>query len=126
MPGSLAILFSEGEAQEKATDEFIDNMITMEDGIAGDFANGGPFINGDRPGLLDVMMGSCYNGLKTLGDVPGVELLDKERMPVMSAAVAAFVGLETSTVIPYDELMELHWVIREKGLAVASSSSSRA
>lgn len=120
-PSSYEILFSEGEAHEKATKEFIEHMITMEDGLAGDFANGGPFISGEKPGLLDVIMGSCSNGLKALGAVPGVELLDKERMPVLSAAVAAFVALEAITVIPYDELLELHWDIREKGLAMRLS-----
>ncbi|ONK73866.1 uncharacterized protein A4U43_C03F380 [Asparagus officinalis] len=123
MPTSFAIMFSEGEAQEKATEEFIEHMRTMEDGIAVDFANGGPFINGKEPGLLDVVMGSCSNGLKALGAVPGVQMLDKERMPVLSSAIEAFIGLETSTVIPYDELLELHWVLREIGLATASSKA---
>lgn len=116
MPTSFAILFSQGIAQENATKEFVDYLTAMEDGIGEDFSRAGPFINGKTPGLLDVMMGSCYNGLKTLGGVPGVELLDEERMPVLSSAVAAFIRLETSTVIPYEELMELHWAIREKGL----------
>ena len=68
LSATLAILGSEGEAKEKAAKEYMEHMSTLENGIAKDLSSWGTFIHGERPGLLDVIVSSCYSGLK---DSPG-------------------------------------------------------
>lgn len=114
VPTSFAIIQSEGEALQRANNKFIAHMTTLEDGIARDVPDRGAFINGDRPGIIDLIMGSCSNGMRTLEEVAGVELLQKDRMPILSSSMANFGELEIATAIPFDKLVQLHWDMREK------------
>ncbi|XP_073105213.1 uncharacterized protein [Elaeis guineensis] len=69
LPTSSAIIQSHGEVQEKATKEYIENLSTRENGIHNDLPSIGPFINGEKPGLLDVIMGSYSKGIRVLADL---------------------------------------------------------
>ena len=69
LPTSSAIIQSHGEVQEKATKEYIENLSTLENGIHNDLPSIGPFINGEKPGLLDVIMGSYSKGIRVLADL---------------------------------------------------------
>ncbi|KAG1366450.1 Glutathione transferase GST 23 [Cocos nucifera] len=71
MPTSHAIILSDGEAQMKATKEFIG-------GIQKDLPSNGPFINGEKPGLLDVIVGAFSAAFRVVEDLVGVEVMDKE------------------------------------------------
>ncbi|URE05245.1 Glutathione S-transferase [Musa troglodytarum] len=94
-PPASGIRRSEGDARKKAEEEFVANLITMEDGIREElWSAGGSFINGEKPGLLDVIMGSCYKGLKYLEDVAGVKLAEKDRTPLLCSCMEAFVELD--------------------------------
>ncbi|WOL18116.1 glutathione S-transferase U10 [Canna indica] len=58
VPTSYAIIGAQGEALDKAVKEFIEQLIILENGIKEDFPEEGPFINGDSPGLLDIILSS--------------------------------------------------------------------
>ncbi|XP_008802611.2 glutathione S-transferase U10 isoform X1 [Phoenix dactylifera] len=123
MPISYAIILSDGEAQVKATEEFIEHMSTLEKGIQNDLPSNGPFINGEKPGLLDVIVGACSAGFRVLADLVGVEVLDKEKVPLLHSSVASFIDLEVikDTAIPYEKLLERVHTMREKALASTKS-----
>lgn len=104
-PTSYAIMQSEGEAQEKAKKEAIEHLITLEEGIFKDFPNKGPFINGEEPGLIDIILGASSTGMEVLGTLAGTDLLEKT--PRLSSAAKAFAEYEVAkdTIIPYDKLL---------------------
>ncbi|XP_008784133.2 glutathione S-transferase U10-like [Phoenix dactylifera] len=116
-----AITESEGEAQEKATKELIEHLATLENGCRKDLSSKGPFINGEKPGLLDVIIGSSSSGFRVLVDLVGMELLEKEKLPLLHSCVASFVDLEVTkdTVIPHEKMTGLILAVREKALASA-------
>ncbi|WOL05537.1 hypothetical protein Cni_G14266 [Canna indica] len=94
VPLTYAIRSSEGYAKKKAAEEFMAHLITMENGVREELWSEGPFVNGDEPGLLDVIMGSCYRGLRYLEDAQGVKLVEKEKTPLLCSSMDAFLELD--------------------------------
>ncbi|KAJ8506247.1 hypothetical protein OPV22_007133 [Ensete ventricosum] len=95
VPPTYDIRRSEGDARKKAEEEFVANLITMENGVREElWSAGGSFIDGEKPGLIDVIMGSCYKGLKYLEDVAGVKLVEKDRTPLLCSCMEAFAQLD--------------------------------
>ncbi|XP_073010509.1 glutathione S-transferase U10-like [Typha latifolia] len=124
IPCSYAIMRTAGEAQEKATEEFIEHLNTVENGIKKDFPKSeGPFINGDSPGFLDLIIGSSGSGFRVLTEIAGKELLEKERMPVLYTCLSSFANLPVAedVLAPYEKLLPRILALREKALAAAQS-----
>ncbi|KAJ4812786.1 Glutathione S-transferase [Rhynchospora pubera] len=95
MPVSYAIIQSEGEVQKKAIEEFLCHFKTLEDGINKDIHLQGPFVHGEKPGILDVILGTCGAGLKHFEQIlPGVKLLDKELVPQLCSTMDAYAELD--------------------------------
>ncbi|OAY70740.1 glutathione S-transferase U10-like [Ananas comosus] len=94
VPGGYAIRNSEGEARKKAAEEFVDSLIILEEGLRKDLYTGVPFIHGERPGLLDVILSGSHSTFNYLGGLAGVKLLEKERMPILCSSLDAFVELD--------------------------------
>ncbi|KAJ3700558.1 hypothetical protein LUZ61_004263 [Rhynchospora tenuis] len=119
-PCSYTILFTVGEALEKAIEEFTRNLATLEEGIGKDFANAGkPFIHGAKPGLLDIIMGSSSGGIRLLADLTGKELIDKDKVPLVYSSVHSFESLPIAkeTQVPYEQLLSRVLAKREKAFA---------
>ncbi|KAF3339675.1 glutathione S-transferase U9-like protein [Carex littledalei] len=103
VPVIYAIRSTEGEAQNKAVEEFLGHFKTLEDGINKDVHVPGPFIHGGEPGLLDVILGSAKNGFQHLEQMlAGVKLLDKEHTPLLCSLMDAYAEL---AVVKDTELM---------------------
>ncbi|KAK1309443.1 hypothetical protein QJS10_CPA09g01501 [Acorus calamus] len=85
-----------GEEQEKAIAEFVENVTTMEKEIAKEFPAGKLFFNGERPGYLDVVVGSASRWVKAIERVVGVKLVDEERTPLVHSWLAAFAELSVA------------------------------
>ncbi|WOK98894.1 hypothetical protein Cni_G07606 [Canna indica] len=113
---TYVILSSEGDAQRKAAEEYREHMITLEDGVREDLWSGGPFINGESPGLLDLVVGSGRDGIACMGELAGVKLVEKERMPLLCSVMEAFVKLDAvkEVMIPKEVHMKYILAIREK------------
>lgn len=94
VPGGYAIRNSEGEARKNAAEEFVDDLIVLEEGIRKDLYTGVPFVHGERPGLLDVILSGAHRTFHYLGGLAGVNLLEKERMPILCSSLDAFVELD--------------------------------
>ncbi|CAL9154261.1 unnamed protein product [Musa hybrid cultivar] len=94
VPIMHTIVTLKGDEQKTAVDEFGGYLQTMEDGIREELWTGGPFINGDNPGLLDVVMGSSYTWIKFIEAVAGVKLAKREETPLLCSSMEAFVELD--------------------------------
>ncbi|KAF3324240.1 glutathione S-transferase U10-like protein [Carex littledalei] len=102
-PLSYAIRTTEGEAQNKAVEEFMGHLKTLEDGINKDIHVHGPFIHGEEPGLLDVILRPFKNGFQHLEQmIAGMKLLDKEHIPLLCSYMDAYAEL---AVVKDTELM---------------------
>ncbi|KAH7668456.1 Glutathione transferase protein [Dioscorea alata] len=120
LPNGYKIMLAYGEEQDKAVREFIEYLNTLEDGLKKEFPGYegilSPFVHGEKPGLLDLVIGSLSTAFKVLGKVAGVELLMKERTPLLCSYCAAFVNLDIAKdlIVPHDELFEAMMAKREK------------
>ncbi|KAJ4746022.1 Glutathione S-transferase [Rhynchospora pubera] len=95
IPQTKIIRESEGEAHTKAIEEFHGQFKTLEDGIKEDVHVQGPFIHGENPGILDVIIGTCGAKLKHFKQVPpGVKLVDKELIPLLCSTIDAYAELD--------------------------------
>ncbi|KAJ0978123.1 hypothetical protein J5N97_013597 [Dioscorea zingiberensis] len=120
VPYCYAIMLSFGEEQEKAVQEFIENLSTLEEGLKKDFlSERSSFVHGEKPGLLDVVIGCLSIAFKVLGKVAGAELLAKERTPLLWSCTSAFVDLDIvkDLIPPHDTLLEGMIAKREKARA---------
>ncbi|KAF3324241.1 glutathione S-transferase U10-like protein [Carex littledalei] len=102
VPVVYVIKTTEGEAQNKAVEEFLGHLKILEDGINKDVHVHGPFIHGEEAGLLDVILG-CKTGSQHLEQrLAGVKLLDKEHIPHLCSYMDAYAEL---AVVKDTELM---------------------
>ncbi|XP_078180458.1 glutathione S-transferase U10-like [Carex rostrata] len=106
VPASYTIRTTEGEAKNKAVEEFLGRLKTLEDGINKDVHVHGPFIHGEEPGLLDVILGQFKTGSQLLEQrrLAGVKLLDKEHHPPLWSymdAYAEFAVVKELKLSPY-------------------------
>ncbi|KAK1260634.1 hypothetical protein QJS04_geneDACA019496 [Acorus gramineus] len=108
-----------GEVREKAMAEFVENVTTMEKEIVKEFPVGKPFFNGERPGYLDVVVGSTSSWIKVVERIVGVKLVDQERTPLVYSWLTAFAELDiTKDTMPEMERFFVRAVeAREKLLA---------
>lgn len=108
-PLSHAVLFAASEAERAGlVREMKERMAVMEAGLRVDFPGEGPFVHGRRPGLLDVVLGSCAAGTRVLSAVSGEEIVELGAMPRVHASVAAFDELAAGfgTTVPHEQLLE--------------------
>ncbi|XP_077213355.1 glutathione transferase GST 23-like isoform X2 [Tasmannia lanceolata] len=113
---SRSILKYKGEEQEKAIKEFVENLTMLEEGIEKEFSGGKPFFNGERPGLLDLVVGSSSVWHRVLEDITGVKLIERQKNPLFYSWLAAFWDLEVvKDVLPsFDRLVAYAKHVREK------------
>ncbi|KAJ3677374.1 hypothetical protein LUZ60_003098 [Juncus effusus] len=84
MPVIYTISISKGEPQAKSIDEFLTKFKTLERGISNEIYSEGPFIHGEQPGLLDVILGGCLPWLKLVQQgLDGVKLFDDKWVPIL-------------------------------------------
>ncbi|XP_078180457.1 glutathione S-transferase U10-like [Carex rostrata] len=103
VPVVSVIKSTEGEAQNKAIEEFLGQLKTLENGINKDVHVHGPFIHGEEAGLLDVILGQCKTGCQHLEQrLAGVKLLDTEHIPLLCSYMDAYAKL---AVVKDTELM---------------------
>ncbi|KAK1260639.1 Glutathione S-transferase U9 [Acorus gramineus] len=114
-----AIFSSQGEEQEKAIAEFVENVTMMEKEIVKDFPAGKPFFSGEKPGFLDVVVGSTSSVIKVLERLVGVKLVDQERTPLVHSWLAAFaeLGIAKDTMPDMETFFVKAVEMREKILA---------
>ncbi|KAK1283024.1 Glutathione S-transferase U9 [Acorus calamus] len=109
----------QGEEQEKAIAEFVENVTMMEKEIVKDFPAGKPFFSGERPGFLDVVVGSASSAIKVTERLVGVKLVDQERAPIVHSWLVAFaeLGVNKETMPDMERFFAMAVEKREKILA---------
>ncbi|KAJ3705740.1 hypothetical protein LUZ61_009445 [Rhynchospora tenuis] len=95
VPQTYVIQQSEGEAQKKAVEELFDLLGTLEEGVKRELhVQGGLFINGPKPGLLDIILGACRTVMKRLEGQDGLKLLDEKQIPLLCSLMDAYAELD--------------------------------
>lgn len=80
----LAVV-SEGEALERATVQVHEKLKLLEGGIGGSFPGGFPSINGEKLGLLDILVSSMVVAYKVYEEVLCVKFIDSKKYPLLSS-----------------------------------------
>ncbi|XP_074573435.1 uncharacterized protein LOC141829837 [Curcuma longa] len=94
-PLTYVIPKAEGDSKAAAAAEFRAHLVAMEAGVREELWDGAAlFVNGDSPGLLDLLVGVLYSGTKFLEGAAGVQLLDKEETPLLYSVMEAFLQLD--------------------------------
>ncbi|KAK1261036.1 Glutathione S-transferase U9 [Acorus gramineus] len=114
-----AIYACRGEEQEKAIVEFVENITMMEKEIVKEFPAGKSFFSGERPGFLDVVVGSALSLIKVIERLIGMKLVDEERTPLMHLWLVAFaeLGVAKDTMPEMERFFVKAMEAREKILA---------
>ncbi|XVE54801.1 hypothetical protein DITRI_Ditri03aG0111300 [Diplodiscus trichospermus] len=121
---TLAVRY-DGEVQAKAIDEVDEKMKVLEEGMKEMFPeSGSASIQGEKLGLLDVLICSIFNSYKAYEEVLGVKILDPERFPLVFCWVEALKELPLVKELfpPHDQLVALLMVVRENVLKASSST----
>ncbi|KAF8399471.1 hypothetical protein HHK36_015337 [Tetracentron sinense] len=85
LTSSNPVIRSEGEEQEKAIKEFLENFKVLEEDFAGKFH----FLNGKDPGFLDFVMGSSVCNHRAIEEAIGADLIDPQRNPMFFTRMTA-------------------------------------
>ncbi|KAJ1701353.1 hypothetical protein LUZ63_001132 [Rhynchospora breviuscula] len=94
VPQTYVIIQSEGDAQKKAVEELFGLLGTLEDGVKRELhVQGSLFINGLKPGLLDIILGGCRTALKRMEGLHGLKLLDEKQIPLLCSVMDAYAEL---------------------------------
>ncbi|KAK1260632.1 Glutathione S-transferase U9 [Acorus gramineus] len=119
----MPIYACRGEEQEKAIAGFGENITMMEKEIVKEFPAGKPFFSGERPGFLDVVVGSASSLIKVTERLVGVKLVDQERTPLVHSWLAAFaeLGIAKDTMPDMERFFARAVEAREKHLASTSN-----
>ncbi|KAF9626156.1 hypothetical protein IFM89_031283 [Coptis chinensis] len=86
---SRALVMSEGEEKAKLIKEYIENICVLEEGIKRDFSGKSPFLNGESPGYLDLVLGSSACSHRAIEEIVGAKLIMPEIHPLFFAWVTA-------------------------------------
>ncbi|KAL0456984.1 UNVERIFIED_CONTAM: Glutathione transferase GST 23 [Sesamum latifolium] len=89
MESAGVALWSEGERQESAVKQAIENLEKVEEKLTGK-----RFFGGDRIGHVDLMMGFISYMLPVWEEVAGVKILDPRKFPAIHAWTNNFLNHE--------------------------------
>ncbi|ERM94463.1 hypothetical protein AMTR_s00010p00260360 [Amborella trichopoda] len=122
---SEEILRTEGKEQEKAVAEYRENLEVLEKGLQRDFGTKKPFINGETPGYLDVILASSSGWMKGLEEIAGQKFIEEEKAPLMHSFMSALcdLGVVRETIPSPDNLLLYIKNKREKALESAKKEA---
>lgn len=94
-PSTTAVLMSKGSEKDKAIEESNEVLKVLEEGIERDFPKRSPFLNGENPGILDIVIGSSACNVEAFNEAigGGGEDLSLEKYPCLFALVTALKNL---------------------------------
>ncbi|XP_020519155.1 glutathione S-transferase U7 isoform X1 [Amborella trichopoda] len=84
------ILKTQGEEQEKEVIKFKEKLEVVEHGLERDFGGQKPFLNGENPGYLELVVGSCLAWVKAQEEMTGAKLISKEETPFLFSWLSEF------------------------------------
>ena len=82
------IITSNGEAQEKNTNELLQQMDVFEEKMKEFFAKGTQGIQNENIGLLDILLGATFSPYKIQEEIAGVKILEPEKHPFTGAKMS--------------------------------------
>ncbi|XP_059315928.1 glutathione S-transferase U10-like [Lycium ferocissimum] len=82
-PSTKVVLVCNGKERDKAIEESNELLKVLEEGIARDIPNRSPFLNGENPGILDVVIGSSACNVEAFNEAIGGVDLSLEKYPCL-------------------------------------------
>ncbi|KAG9451310.1 hypothetical protein H6P81_011275 [Aristolochia fimbriata] len=81
---TLQVMRTAGEEQEAARDELVEKLRVLEKGLEEDYFSGGsPFLHGEQPGYLDIVIGTRLVDYLAFEEAIGLEIFDPEKHPLL-------------------------------------------
>ena len=122
------VVTTDGEAQEKATNDLFEKLKALEGGMKEFFPRGSPTpsINGENMGLLDILMCTLFGPYKIHEEVVGIKMIDPERNPPLSSWLMALTEKPVMKEInpPHEKLFALVHFIRPNALQSSNNASN--
>ncbi|KAF8377335.1 hypothetical protein HHK36_030712 [Tetracentron sinense] len=114
VPTTVGVFSKLGEEQEKCTKEARENLKTLETAL-----KGRKFFGGETIGFVDIAVGWLGYWIRIVEEIVGINLLEEETMPLLSAWVQDFldVALVKERLPPRDKLLQLNKGFREQMIA---------
>ncbi|KAG9452920.1 hypothetical protein H6P81_005824 [Aristolochia fimbriata] len=72
-----------GEEQEAARYELVEKLHILEKGLGEDFCGGSPYLHGEHPGYLDIVIGTKLMDSQAVEEVIGLEFFDPDKHPLL-------------------------------------------
>lgn len=92
-PSTKAVLMSKGKEKDKAIEESNELLEVFEEGIARDFPKRSPFLNGENPGILDIVIGSNACTVEAFNEAIGRKDVSLEKYQCLHELVIALKNL---------------------------------
>lgn len=113
------VITSNGEAQEKNTNELLKKMDVFEEKMKNFFPEGtNKGFQNDNIGLLDILVTATLGPYKVQEEIAGVKILDPERHPFIYSWVTSLnqVPVMKEAAPPREKLLALLQFVRENAL----------
>ncbi|XWS60550.1 hypothetical protein CRYUN_Cryun07bG0045500 [Craigia yunnanensis] len=112
------IITSNGEAQEKNTNELLQQMDVFEEKMKEFFPEGTQGIQNESIGLLDILVSATFSPYKIQEEIAGVKILDPKRHPIIYSWVTNMnqVPVMKELVPPHEKLLALLQFVRQNAL----------
>ncbi|EEF52176.1 glutathione S-transferase U9 [Ricinus communis] len=110
------VITTNGEAQDKAGKEVMENLKVLENGMKDFLQDGIPTINSENVGLVDIIMCSLFSPHKAQEEVLGVKIIDPDKTPLIFSWITSINELPAVKEItpPHEKLVELLQFLRQK------------
>lgn len=112
---SEPLLWCEGEAQEKAIKDHMENLKVLEEALNKEFSGGTPYIHGKKPGYLDIVLGSMFGSHEATEEAVGAKVIDPDMNPTILKWLEGIKNhpLVKETLPPHDHMVTLLRRVRE-------------
>ncbi|XP_028763447.1 glutathione S-transferase U9-like [Neltuma alba] len=120
---ALALLKTEGEAQERALKDMYEKLCLLEKGMKEYCPGGKPEVDDKNVGLLDIIFCTVFGAYKSYEEVLGVKFLDADKFPVLFSWLMAVVDLQVvkEGAPPHEKVVQFLQFIRQSALRSAAA-----
>lgn len=114
---------TKGEVQERAIEEVSERLSQVEEALLKGLILEGSFVNGEKLGVLDIVMCSMFGAYKLQQEVLGIKLIDSGKYPLILrwlSAMAEHPAVKEATPPP-EKILGLLRFIRQNALQSADA-----
>ncbi|XP_054804994.1 glutathione S-transferase U9 [Prosopis cineraria] len=120
---AIAILKSEGEAQQKAIKNMDEKLGLLEKAMKEYFPDGKPDVDEKNAGVLDIIFCTVFGAYKSHEEVLGIKSLDADKFPVLFSWLMAVTELQAvkEAAPPHEKVVQFLQFVRHSALTSTSA-----